>query len=283
MTHGAVIFAQNNTQVDYIKIAIFSAKQVIKHLNIPVTLVTDNPEWLENNYAEDMEIFDKIILTADTASQEKKFFDGSLSSKKFEWKNFTRSQVYNLTPYDKTLVIDSDYIINSSVLKSAFDNEYDFQIYRNSFDLAGWRNVESFDRLNQYSIPFYWATVFVFEKTNATAAFFKLVTHIKDNWEFYRILYAIDSNAFRNDFAFSIAIHTMNGNVSGDFATPLPGTMSYILDRDFLVAMNDTKMQFLVEKEGYFGEYTVVKTNSLDVHVMNKYSLTRFIDGGSGV
>jgi hypothetical protein len=283
MKNGAIIFAQNNAQVDYIKLAIFSAKQVIKYLEIPVTLVTDNPDWLNNTYPDDVAIFDKVIVTSCHLSQTKKFYDGSLTSKKFEWKNFTRSQVYELTPYDKTLVIDSDYILNSTILKSVFDSDYDFQIYRNSFDLAGWRDTESFSKLNQYSIPFYWATVFVFEKTHVTEAFFTLVNHIKKNWEYYRILHSIDGQLFRNDFAFSIAIHIMNGNMDRDFATALPGVMSYITDRDFLVAMKDNKMQCLVEKESHHGEYTLIKTQGIDVHVMNKYSLSRFIDGGSGV
>jgi len=283
MNTGAVIFAQNNAQVDYIKLAIFSAKQVIKHLEIPVTLITDNPDWLNTTYPDDVGIFDKIIVINGYESQSKKFYDGSLTSKKFEWKNFTRSQVYELTPYDKTLVLDSDYIINSNVLKPALSSNYDLQIYRNSFDLAGWRNTESFTVLNQYSVPFYWATVFVFEKNPVTEAFFTLVAHIKNNWEYYRVLHSIDTQIFRNDFALSIAIHTMNGNTDGSFAVELPGTMTYATDRDFLVAKKDNKMQLLVEKENHHGEYTLVKTTGIDVHVMNKYSLSRFIDGGSGV
>jgi hypothetical protein len=42
-------------------------------------------------------------------------------------------------------------------------------------------------------------------------------------------------------------------------------------------------MKFLIEKENYLGEYTLAKTTGLDVHVMNKASLSRYIDGGSGV
>ena len=278
MTNGAVIFAQNNGTVDYIKIATYSAKKIQEHLDIPVTLITDTPEQvLESN------VFDKIVVINNTNTQLKKFNDGAISSKQLEWKNFSRSQIYNLTPYDKTLVVDSDYIINSSVLKSAFGIDSDFQIYQNSFDLAGWRNTSSFERLNQYAIPFYWATVFVFEKNTITNAFFDLVLHIKDNWQYYRLLYTIDSTAFRNDFAFSIAIHIMNNSSSGDFATSLPGNMTYTLDKDLLVSVVDNKMQFLVEKEGYHGEYFLVKTTGLDVHVMNKHSLLRFIDGGQGV
>jgi hypothetical protein len=278
MTNGAVIFAQNNGTVDYIKIATYSAKKIQEHLDIPVTLITDTPEQVLES-----DVFDKIIVIDNTTTQLKKFNDGAISSKQLEWKNFSRSQIYNLTPYDKTLVVDSDYIINSSVLKSAFSIDSDFQIYQNSFDLAGWRNTSSFERLNQYAIPFYWATVFVFEKTTITNAFFDLVLHIKDNWQYYRLLYTIDATAFRNDFAFSIAIHIMNNSSLGDFATSLPGNMTYTLDKDLLVSAVDNKMQFLVEKESYYGEYFLVKTTGLDVHVMNKHSLLRFIDGGQGV
>lgn len=283
MTTGALIFAQNNAYVDYTKLAIFSAKQIIKHLGIPVTLVTDNPEYLNLTYPEDSKIFDKILVINSSETQQKKFYDGSLSYKRYEWKNFSRNQAFDLSPYETTLVIDSDYIINSNILSIALKRDYDFQIYKDSLDLAGWRNTSSFTRINQYSIPFYWATTFIFKKTPVTESFFRLVDHIKTNWNYYRILYSIDATNFRNDFAFSIAIHIMNDSTDGDFATPLPGTMVYCLDRDFVVSSKDNKMQFLVEKESYNGEYTLVKTSALDVHIMNKQSLTRLIDGGVGV
>jgi hypothetical protein len=59
--------------------------------------------------------------------------------------------------------------------------------------------------------------------------------------------------------------------------------MTYILDKDLLVDIADDKMKFLVEKEGYHGEYILVKTTGLDVHVMNKSSLLRVVEGGQGV
>jgi hypothetical protein len=75
----------------------------------------------------------------------------------------------------------------------------------------------------------------------------------------------------------------MNGKTNGEFATELPGTMSYIQDRDILASIEDTKLKMLVEKKDHLGEYLAVKTTGLDVHVMNKMSLTRVIDGGLGV
>jgi hypothetical protein len=281
MTTGALIFAHNNAGIDYTKLAIFSANRVIEYLDIPVTLVTDNKRYLENTYPDHP--FDQVIEISAEQSMDKLFYDGTLSYKKLEWKNLSRNKVYELTPYDKTLVLDSDYILNSDLLKVGLERDVPFQIYKDSVDLAGWRDITEFQRINSYSIPFYWATVFIFEKNFLTQAFFDLVFYIKSNWLYFRTLYGIDAPNFRNDYAFSIAINIMNNKMPGDFAIELPGKMNYIKDRDILLKIVDSKMQFLVEKENHIGEYIAVKTSGLDVHVMNKSSLTRVIDGGIGV
>ena len=282
MSIGAILFAQNNSTVDYIKLAVFSARRIVRHLDIPVSLITDNQQWLLDHYADHP--FDKIIeIPAETTSQQKYFNDGSLASQKLEWKNKSRSSVYDLTPYDRTLVLDSDYIISSNILKNALDNEHDFQIYNKSFDLAGWRKVEEFKRINQYSIPFYWATAFIFNKSEIMQCFFDLVTYVKSNWLYFRNLYNIEHSVFRNDFAFSIAINIMNGKTNGEFAIELPGTMSYVIDKDILVDIIDDKIHVLIEKQNHPGEYILSKTQGIDLHVMNKLSLSRFIDGGTGV
>jgi hypothetical protein len=282
MTTGAILFAQNNSTVDYIKLAVFAASRVIDYLDIPVSIITDNRQWLIDHYPNHP--FDQIIeIELDTTPQQKYFHDGTLASHKLDWKNKSRSSVYDLTPYDRTLVIDSDYIISSAVLKTALVNEHDFQIYGKSFDLASWRPTLEFVRINQYSIPFYWATVFIFNKNAITQCFFDLIAYIRHNWLYFRNLYSIESSVFRNDFAFSIAIHIMNGKSNGEFAVELPGTMSYSIDKDILVDIANDKLHVLLEKQNHPGEYILSKIQGVDLHVMNKLSLSRYIDGGSGV
>ena len=282
MSNGALIFAQNNQIIDYTKLAVYAGNRVRQFLDIPVSVVTDNVKWLEESHPDHP--FDQVIeIPFYDNYHQRELYDGALWSSKLEWKNLSRTQVYNLTPYEKTLVIDSDYIISSSSLKTAFELDNDLQIYSKCFDLANWRSTAEFTRINAYSIPFYWATTFIFQKNTVIQEFFNLIDYVKINWFYFRTLYSIHSPTFRNDFAFSIAIHIMNGKTNGEFASELPGKMYYALDKDFVLSIDNEKIKFLLSKKDHPGEYTLAKTSELDVHIMNKQSLLRLIDGGSGV
>lgn len=274
MSQGIVIFALNNKEIDYVELAIYAAKQAKKYLHKPVTLITDSKHWLEKTHSKDVDVFDKVIEISDTQTQTKKFYDGT-SYKTASWKNSSRTSVYDLTPYDETLVIDSDFIINSNFLNFCWDQSNSFLIYDNNFDIASWRDTREFSYLSEYTIKFYWATVFYFKKSKDNECFFSLLDHIKSNWIYYTKLYRLNSTKFRNDFAFSIAIHMMNGFTDGDFATPMPNKMAYVLDRDVLLEHTDSKMKFLIQKQNKGDEFIAVSTRNLDVHVMNKPSLLR--------
>lgn len=276
MSKGVLIFAYNNADIDYAKISLFAAKRVKKYLNVPVSLVTDSKEWLLKSQPDAEHVFDKIITEYSDTTQKRKFQDGSLASKILTWKNFTRCQSYDLTPYDETLVMDSDYILCSNLLSKIWDNKINFLIYPGiGVDLALWRKNDGFEFLNQYSIPFFWATVFYFKKSLEVDSFFSILKMVRENWDYFRSLYNIDTPLFRNDYSFSIALNLMGRHFFGS----LPGKMKFTLDRDLLVEIKDEHLKFLIEKENYAGEYTAAKTSNLDIHVMNKYSLIRCIDG----
>jgi hypothetical protein len=89
MTTGALIFAQNNGLVDYVKLSVFAASRIKKYLNIPVTLATDSPGWLDSAYPN--HCFDTVIEIAAKSGGRKTFHDGALSSKIVEWKNTAKS------------------------------------------------------------------------------------------------------------------------------------------------------------------------------------------------
>jgi hypothetical protein len=275
MTRGVLIFAQNNAAIDYTKMAVFAAGRVKKFLNVPVSIVTDSREQLMSHNSD---VFDQIIDITDTVYYTKYFYDGVETSVSLPWKNTSRSNCFYLSPYDETLVIDADFIINSSTLDYCWNQPGDFLIYKKSFDLAQRENQKEFSYISEYSTDFYWATVFWFRKNTNTEAFFNLVSHIKDNWGYYKFLYQIHSTNFRNDLAFSIAIHMTNGFTDGTFAGQLPGKLFYIHDMDILTGIDGTNMNFLVQHTMANGGYIPAKTSGIDVHIMNKHSLLRVID-----
>jgi hypothetical protein len=277
MSKGAFLIARNNGHIDYVKQAVFLAKRIKKYLNIPVTVATDSADYLKDSF--DIQVFDQIIsLDYTNESNLRYFFDGALTKKTASFKNNNRASVYDLSPYDETLLMDTDYVISNSLLKTVFDSSADFLIYKKSNDIAKVRDECEFDKISDTSVDFYWATVVYFRKTDTNRTFFNLVSHIEQEWNHYRRVYQITSSLFRNDFAFSMAIHIMNGFQSGDFAQQLPGSMLYTTDKDVLWQMHDDEMMFLIEKKDYLGEYTAIKTKGQTIHVMNKQSLNRIID-----
>ena len=277
MSKGAFLIARNNGHIDYVKQAVFLAKRIKKYLNIPVTVATDSADYLKDSF--DIQIFDQIIsLDYTNESNLRYFFDGALTKKTASFKNNNRASVYDLSPYDETLLMDTDYVISNSLLKPVFNSSADFLIYKKSNDIAKVRDESEFDKISDTSVDFYWATVVYFRKTDTNRIFFNLVSHIEQEWNHYRRVYQITSSLFRNDFAFSIAIHIMNGFQSGNFAQQLPGSMMYTTDKDVLWKMNEDEMMFLIEKKDYLGEYTALNTKGQTIHVMNKVSLNRIID-----
>jgi hypothetical protein len=70
----------------------------------------------------------------------------------------------------------------------------------------------------------------------------------------------------------------MNGYSTGSFAGRMPGKLYYVTDKDIMIDMGRSSFEFLIEKENYLGEYTLIRTKDISVHVMNKFSLNRMLD-----
>jgi hypothetical protein len=65
MTRGALIFAHNNRDIDYVLMSLISGGLAKKHLGIPVSLISDRStlEWSKaaGTYSQLEQVFDKII------------------------------------------------------------------------------------------------------------------------------------------------------------------------------------------------------------------------------
>ena len=277
MSNGVLCFANNNGKVDYLKQAIFLAERVKQYLDLPISLVTANKKDFDYMYSDKRDLFDNIIEAEPQEYNTKRYYDGTYHYETLQFKNAGRINSYDISPYEKTLVLDTDYVICNNSFKHAFDVKANFQIYRHGIDLCDWRTLPEFDYINDTGIAFYWATCFCFTKSPEVKIFFNLMKHLRKNWHHYSQIYNLGSRNFRNDHIFSIAIHMMNGFKEGEWAKTLPGKMFYTLDRDIIHKLDNDKLVFLVEKQNRSGEYTLASTKGSNVHVMNKFSLARAI------
>lgn len=277
MTKGILIFAHNNPQIDYGLMAVISGGLAKKKLNVPVSLVTDKwtVAWLKESgmFAKAENVFDKIIeVEKPVTKNSRKLYDG-FNSQTIPFENSNRYSVWDLSPYDKTLMIDSDYLVFSDSLNEYWDVDAPVMMGHSLNDITGERAGILDNRVSETGIHMFWATTVMFDKSSESQFFFKLVDFIKDNYRYYADLFRFSPKQFRNDIAFSIAKHIMNG-FETEFVYTLPPVFS-IFDKDIMLNVDAEKLTFLIDKPLDCGSFWAATTTGVDVHVMNKQSIIR--------
>ena len=187
MTTGALIFARNNETTDYVAMAKWSAKNIQRHLGIPTHIVTDDTR---------------------TDSGSRHFADAG----NVTWHNTNRMDAYTLSPWDRTLVLDADYVVASDQLGSLLDSDQDFLAHRWAYDATGCNDFEGLNWFGNVRMPMWWATVMVFKKSKSAKLIFDTMAMIRDNWTHYRHIYKNNVPTYRNDHALSIALLIVDGH-----------------------------------------------------------------------
>ena len=206
MTTGALIFAFNNAEINYVTMAAWSAGNIQRHLGIPVSLVTDQ---IDPNLKDAYNQFDQVIVVEKPRAGTRHFEDFGAT---VDWYNTNRMDAYTLTPYDQTLVVDADYVVASDNFKQYLENDKDFQCYKDVFDPTAVNGIDRLNTFGEHSFPMWWATVMIFRKSAAAQYIFDSMQMIRDNWQHYRDLYKIQRPTYRNDFALSIALGIYTGH-----------------------------------------------------------------------
>ena len=213
MTTGALIFAFNNEQTDYLSMAAWSAKNIHRHLGIPVAVVTD--------YESPAGDFDYVINAQAHGGGQRYFSDYDTN---VTWHNTNRMDAYTLSPWDQTLVLDADYVVASDQLRTVLNSQQNFLCYRWARDVTGLQTFEDLNYFGNHRMPMWWATVMMFRRSASTELLFDTMQMVRDNWTHYRNLYKNPVSTYRNDHALSIALNTLNGHTL--CVDEIPGTLA---------------------------------------------------------
>jgi len=244
MTTGALIFAYNNEVTDYLAMAQWSAKNIERHLGIPTHIVTGTPKGTNSRYFSD--------------------YDNNVT-----WHNETRTNAYELSPWDRTLVLDADYVVASDQLKVLLEANKDFLAHQTAYDITGLQDFNDLNHFGQYNMPMAWATVMMFRRSKTAELIFDTMSMVRDNWDHYRALYHNNRHTYRNDHALSIALNVVNGHVLDyptipwPLASLIPGHKLSQLDQD----------SYRIDYQAHDGRPRWIKLTGQDFHAMGKKHL----------
>jgi hypothetical protein len=203
MSKGYVILAQNNSKDDYVSMAsacAFSIKATQSRVN-NVTLITDVVDAVPYHYRE---AFDQILPI--------EWFDDAYKS---EWKVENRWKLYHQTPYEETVILDSDMLFLSDVSHwwDYMEKNFDLLITDKVFTYRNELIKDSYYRkiFKDNNLPNCYSAFTYFKKTDLAKEFWSLIELIVKNWkEFFQVFLPESRPKHLSiDVAFALAVKIM--------------------------------------------------------------------------
>ena len=176
---GMLMFAHNNDLFDYGKMAYTAALAAKHHIKVPISIVSDHGTWenLLSQYPRAMFTFDQIILMDHSNKHHRHFGMADGTTKRAKYHNTSRLDAYELSPYDETLLLDTDVLIQDTSLQHVWGSS---AYVRMNHEISGL--VASEDntqiKLSDKSLTTFWATICYFRKCKVTEDFFALSKYV---------------------------------------------------------------------------------------------------------
>jgi hypothetical protein len=195
MTTGALILAINNGATDYAAMARWNADNIQRHLGIPTHIITNDQS---------------------PGTNSRHFTDlGHVA-----WHNLSRANAYDLSPWDRTLLLDADYVVATDALGVLLEADQDFLAHDHAYDITGCNDFRGLNSFGEHEMPMWWATVMMFRRSDHVRLAFDTMKMVRDHWTHYRNLYKIRQATYRNDHALSIALLVCDGHWLDHAAIP---------------------------------------------------------------
>lgn len=189
---GVVVFAQNSSSTNYVDQACLLAMSLsVTNPNISISIITDDsvPE-------EYVQLFDNIIPIP--------FGDDSVNS---DWKVENRWKIYHATPYENTIVMDTDMIVLQDITSwIEVWKHYELFFTNQVYSYRNEKITSDYYRkafTNNY-LPNLYSGLYFFKKCDFSHEFFKWVELVTQNWELFFGKYV--SESYPGRYSFDIAV-----------------------------------------------------------------------------
>lgn len=167
MSRGICIFAQNNSKSNYVEQATVLAESICNFSDQKVSIIT-NDEVKQS-------VFDQTITIPDDKTDYN------------SWRIQNRSRIYDLSPYDETIVLDSDMIALED-----FENYWrwlDTDLYFTTQAYTFRGTVSSASNYRKQfvanNLPNIYSAFYYFKKSATSKKFFEELVTCVDNWQAY--------------------------------------------------------------------------------------------------
>lgn len=185
MSKGILVVAQNNYKIDYVEQAVVLALSLkLTNPSVPISIVTN-----DNISKEDAELFDKIIPIP---------WDDLAASQ--DWKIENRWKTYYASPYDETIVMDTDMLVLENIDHWwTFLSNYNLYFSTNTLTYRNETVSSDYYRktFTKNNLPNIYTGIYYFKKSDFAQIFFNNLEIVFKNWQkFYDIFLTEDTPKF---------------------------------------------------------------------------------------
>mgnify|MGYP000545339393 CR=1 FL=1 len=170
MTKGIVVLAQNNATDDYVEQSALLAMSLCVHNDTNISIITDDE--VPEKYVS---LFDKIIPIP--------FGDSAEDS---DWKVENRWKLYHASPYDETIVMDTDMLVLQNIdVWWDFLSNYEVFYTSNVLTYSGEIADTSYYRQTfiANNLPNLFSGLHYFKKCEFAQEFYQWLELVVNNWE----------------------------------------------------------------------------------------------------
>jgi hypothetical protein len=274
MTKGFLVLAQNS-DIDYVRQAYalaLSIKATQPSIN-NISIVTNDEVPEEYKH-----VFDKIIPIP--------FVDHAADS---TWKVENRWKMYYASPYEETIVLDSDMLFLSNM-----ENLWDFVKHRNLFftstvlDYKGRTITDTVYRkmFIENHLPNLYSGLYYFRKSQEASIFFKLLEFITYNWE--RIYFDIAPNKMQKHYSVDVSVAIASKILGNDDVITLGNSpFKFVHMKPAIQGWDPVPSSYLSQSLIYFNSKKQLYVNNFKqvgiFHYVENEFLTDEIIGGLNV